>query len=405
MPGSLISPSEIRGSNGNDKPTRGGSFALFALGFRPFFLGAMVSAPVLICLWICVLTGLLPVQLPGYGPIGWHAHEMLFGFVGAAIAGFILTASANWTGIRTLHGWPLVLVFVVWLLARLLPWTPLQANTWLMSANVGFWGLLGLAYLPPILRSRNYRNLVFVPILALLGTATALVHGAGDGSGPGPAEGWRLGVFTVVILMSLVGGRVIPFFTERAAPLAEPRRLAPLELLVPVLTIVAGAVAVGGPGTSRSAAILFLVTALVQATRLGAWFGRPVLRIPLLWILYVGYAWIPVGFVLLALHEWGLAPYSAAIHAFTAGAMGSLVAGIIPRVTRGHTGRLLQADRWTTLAFCLVVLAGLGRVVGALGGPTWHLHATAALWILAWTILAIVYVPMLVRPRIDGRAW
>lgn len=380
-------------------------FALFALGFRPFFLAAGLFAIVLLGLWLAILQG--KIATGPLAPAVWHGHEMLFGFAAAVIAGFLLAAAQNWTGIRTPSGPPLAALFLLWLAGRLSFLVP--------GLPVGLVALVDLLFLPvlaltlawPIIKARQLHNYPFPIMLLVLAAANALVHAEALGWTASSASlGLHLAAYVVVTMMAVMGGRVIPFFTDNRLKTA-PRRWKIIERLVPVATLAALLAALIAP-VSPTTALLAAIAATVHFTRLAGWYASKVWSVPLLWILHLGYAWIALGFALLALSAAGVgAATSASLHAFTTGGIGVLTLGMMARVSLGHTGRSIESVPLMTLAFVAINLAALIRVALPLFFPavyTAGLTAAGLAWMAAFGLFAAIYAPMLLRPRADGKA-
>lgn len=380
-------------------------FALFALGFRPFFLAAGLFAIVLLGLWLAILQG--KIATGQLAPAVWHGHEMLFGFAAAVIAGFLLAAAQNWTGIRTPSGPPLAALFLLWLAGRLSFLVP--------GLPVGLVALVDLLFLPvlaltlawPIIKARQLHNYPFPIMLLVLAAANALVHAEALGWTASSASlGLHLAAYVVVTMMAVMGGRVIPFFTDNRLKTA-PRRWKIIERLVPVATLAALLAALIAP-VSPTTALLAAIAATVHFTRLAGWYASKVWSVPLLWILHLGYAWIALGFALLALSAAGVgAATSASLHAFTTGGIGVLTLGMMARVSLGHTGRSIESVPLMTLAFVAINLAALIRVALPLFFPavyTAGLTAAGLAWMAAFGLFAAIYAPMLLRPRADGKA-
>jgi len=379
-------------------------WAPFALGFRPFFLAAGIYAVLLMALWLLVLRGsLMPGSLP---PPVWHGHEMLFGFTVAVIAGFLLTATQNWTGIRTPSGAPLAALFLLWLAGRLSFLIP--------GLPVGLIAVIDLAFLPslalvlavPILKAKQLHNYPFPILLLALAAANALVHLDALGWTSGTASlGLHLAAYAVVTMIVVMGGRVIPSFTDNKLR-TRARRWQTIERLVPVATLGALIAALIAPA-SLITALLAAIAAAVHAIRLAGWYTRKLWSVPLLWILHLGYAWIALGFALLALSAAGLSAAAfSALHAFTAGGIGVLTLGMMARVSLGHTGRMLEPAPLMTLAFVAVNLAALIRVALPLFFPAAHAQGMAVsglVWMAAFGLFAAIYTPILLRPRVDGK--
>ncbi len=379
--------------------------ALLALGFRPFFLLAGLAALVLVALWLVQWSGWLAPS-PYYGLIGWHAHEMLFGYTAAVIAGFLLTAVRNWTGQPTPTGMPLGLLALLWLLARVLPFVSAPPPL-IAAVDLAFLPLVALGLAGPLFRGTNKVNRVMLVLLALMSLANLMVHAEALGAGAGWARhGQDLMLDLVLVLILMVGGRVMPFFTEMAVQGAVPVRHRAIEIAT-----FAGAVALlvadlllgrGHP----VAGVVALLLGLVQAMRVAGWHDARLWRLPMLWVLYTGYGWIVLSLLLRALAAFDLFPASPALHAFTAGGIGVLTLGMMARVALGHTGRAIEPAAATALAFVLVNLATALRVFGPWALPqvaTWWIDAAGALWMSAFALFLAVYLPILWRPRLDGR--
>lgn len=377
----------------------------FALGFRPFFLLAALSALILIALWPFVWQGLL--TLPAhYDPISWHAHEMLFGYSVAVIAGFLLTAVRNWTGEATWTGHRLALLAAIWLLGRVLPWLPGVPLWLLVSVDGAFLPLLALSLAQPLWRGQNRSNRVFVPLLLTMGLAGVLSQLQMLGVVSGLGDMRRVMLELILAIIVLVGGRVMPFFTQNVLPgftatqrpWVERLTLASLALLV--LAQASGVVSGVWLG------MLWLVFAGAQAIRLAGWFSPRVVRMPVLWVLHAGYAWLVLGSLLTALASLGAFPAASALHALTVGAIGVFTLGMMSRVAHGHSGRSIDVTRPVAAAFVCMNLAAVIRVFGSAWlTDDYHLWVdlSAALWVLCFALFAWHYVPILLRPRIDGR--
>lgn len=387
-------------------PTRNpAKFALFALGFRPFFLAAGVFAIVLLGLWLAILQG--KISTGHYAPSIWHGHEMLFGFAVAVIAGFLLAAAQNWTGLRTPSGPPLVALFLLWLAGRICFLVP--------GLPAGLVALVDLLFLPaaavalawPIIKARQLHNYPFPFMLLALAAANALVHAEALGWTVSSASlGLHLAAYIVVTMITVMGGRVIPFFTENKLKMSA-RRWKTIEWLVPVATIAALLGALIAP-VSPVTALLAAIAAAVHFTRVAGWYSRKLWSVPLLWILHLGYAWIGIGFLLLALSAAGMgAATSASLHAFTTGGIGVLTLGMMARVSLGHTGRPIDSVPLMTLAFIAINVTALIRVALPFFAPAIYmagLTLAGLTWVFAFGLFTAIYAPMLLRPRIDGKA-
>ncbi len=378
-------------------------FALFALGFRPFFLAAGWAAVVLVPLWAATFLGLIEVNTR-YGTYNWHAHEMLFGYAMAVIAGFLLTAVRNWTGQDTATGNSLMVLVLIWLAGRLLPFTPLPAVL-IAGGDLLFLPALAVAIGIPLSRSKQPHNLVFPVLLALLTGANLLVHLAVLAG----TDTWRMGidltVGLIVGLVIIVGGRVVPFFIERGLPGTQAPKWPKLEILVFVTAavwLVAKVLAPASPWMAIAAG----VAACVHGVRVGLWYTPRLWSVPLLWVLYLGFTWLVVGFLLDALAGFGTVAPSLALHAYTVGTIGTLTLGMMARVSLGHTGRAMQSARPIDVAFVLINVAAFFRIIVPLvfpaAYPTW-IGAASIFWLVAFLLFVGVYTPVLIRPRVDGQ--
>lgn len=376
--------------------------ALFALGFRPFYLLASIFAALSIALWTAQFAGWLGRSyLPG--PM-WHAHEMLFGFTLAVIVGFLFTAGRNWSNRPTPVGMPLAALAVLWIAGRVLVVTPYVWASALVNAAFPFAAAVALAI--PFWAARQRRNYFFVGVLALMGAADLALHLSVLGMLSLPAFfGLRIALDLVLFVMAVMAGRVIPMFTNNGVPGAGAERRPGLDRIalgaVIVLTL---ADALGLDGLPLAA--IALVAAAAHATRLAYWKPWRTLRVPIVWVLHAGYAWIPIHLALRAASELGAVGSSPATHALTAGAAGTLIIGMMTRTSRGHTARRLQADAFDVAAYLAVVLAAIVRVALPVLAPALTVPAVilaAVLWCAGFGLFAIRYAPTLIRPRLDGQ--
>lgn len=374
---------------------------IFALGFRPFFLLSALISIITMLAWLLTLT--LGITWPGIAdPLAWHRHEMLFGYGGAVIAGFLLTAVKNWTGKPTLSGAPLAALVAIWLIARILP---LTANLPLLYAiaDLLFW--IGFfAGLWQALSNTVLRNKVFLVLVALLGAATALSHWhlIQPENSQLSYLGSYLGLDLILIIMLVMGGRVIPFFIQRGLLQEEQQRVVWLEKGLPVFLITMFIANAFFP-YSYISAVANLALALWLVPNLWAWHHKGIWCNALLWSLYLAYAWLIVGLGMRGLAMLGiLSPYLG-IHALTVGGLGLLTLSMMSRVSLGHTGRPLIASKITVTALIFMLSAAVVRVFLApyLGLMAYHL--SACLWIIALALFIWVYTPILIKPRPDGR--
>jgi uncharacterized protein involved in response to NO len=377
-------------------------FALWNLGFRPFYLLASVFSACSVLLWAAQYSGWLPAAYL-QGPL-WHGHEMLFGYTMAVVAGFLLTAVRAWTGQPTPVGAPLMALAALWVAGRVLVLTPLSMLA--AMVNAAFPVALAVAIAIPLLRARNVRNYFFVGLLLVMGALVAALHLGLQGRFELPPRlGLQLGLDVMLFIMAVMGGRVIPMFTNNGVPgagaarhaLVEKLALASLLLLfaVDLLQLQSGIVAT-----------VALVAAVAHGLRLLLWRSWRTLAVPLVWILHAAYAWIVVHLALRALSGYGWLAGSYAVHALTVGAIGGLTLGMMTRTARGHTARPLLADGWELTCFLLIQAAALVRVFGGMASTTLYLpsiQVSGVLWALAFGIYAVRYWPVLTQPRLDGK--
>jgi uncharacterized protein involved in response to NO len=370
-------------------------FALFNLGFRPFYLLAALFSALAIAAWVLAyLEGAAFGYLP---PLLWHQHEMVFGFALAVIAGFLLTAGRVWTGRPTPEGPSLAALAALWLAGRIAMITGPDLPALLVDGAFAF--VLAAVMARAIVGARNARNYFVIALLFALGAANVAFH-LGYG-----ATAVRAALWLVMTLVVVMAGRVVPSFTTNALPRVGVVRTPRLDRASVALTVAAFAADLLGLGAALVAP-LALAAALAHGIRQWGWRPRATLGRPILWILHLSHAWIPVGFALLALGALGAIAPNVALHAFGAGAMGGLIIGMITRTALGHTGRPLAAGRAETAAYALVHLAAALRVLAGLApdlGYATLVGASGACWTLAFLVYFATYLPRLAAPRLDGR--
>ncbi|BBB27258.1 NnrS family protein [Amphritea japonica] len=389
------------------EPNQSRGFALFNLGFRPFFLFAALSSLLLMVHWLMLLgKGHLTYSYYQLSQF-WHGHEMLFGYAVAVIVGFLLTAVRNWTSIQTPYGKTLAGLFLLWLSARLLPvisefFVPIPPVV-IAAIDLIFLPLVVLSISIPIIRSGNYRNLIFTVILIAMTLANLLTHlqllGLTEST---LAKGMQLELGLIVVVMCVMGGRVIPFFTERALAF-DAKRFNWIEKSI--IPLAAGWLIADLFQLHIATSLLAATNALVHFIRLAGWFKPRMFRNPLIWILHAAYLFIPLGFLLDALSGLSLLSPYLAIHAFAAGAIGSMTIGMMARVSLGHTARPLKLAKVTVAAFIVMVTAGVIRVALPLIPElsSIAIHISGALWAVSWLLFLIPYTSILLKPRMDGQ--
>ncbi len=379
---------------------------MFALGFRPFFLLAALFAAISVPVWILVYQGFIEPN-PGLPPGLWHAHEMVFGFVVAVISGFLLTAASNWAGQPTARGWGLAALVGLWLAGRASVFCGLASQGLAAAIDISFLPVLAIAIAVPLLRARNRNGVIFPLLLLVLAAINTVIHLSALGLLSWDAQRATLVAIDVIVLMiAVLGGRVIPSFTANALPKAsvKPCRIASALALASILAL---ALADAGASSAGLQGAIALLAGLFNALRMRGWGGTTTLRTPILWILHLGYGWLAAGLILRGLAGLlGLVADDAGIHALTLGAIGSMVLGMMSRVSLGHTGRPIHAAKLTIAAYALVNLAAITRVFFPMAShalaPTF-LIVSATLWSLGFSAFLIVYLPILVRSRVDGR--
>lgn len=379
---------------------------LWRLGFRPFFLGGCLFALFAVPLWLAALSGWLGEWHPAGGWLVWHRHELLFGFAMAIVAGFLLSAVQTWTGRPGLHGRPLLLLAGVWLLARL-AWLSDLPLAWLSVLELAFPLAMAAVMARTLWLVRQKRNYPVVALLLLLAAVDGLsLVGLANADEGLQRQAVLAGVWLVAAMMGLIGGRVIPFFTQRG--LARVNAVQPWPWLDWLLLLGSVAVAVlHVAGFALQAGgmygVLFALLALGHGLRLWRWYDAGVWRVPLLWSLHLAYAWLALACLGMALWHFGLlSGQSQTLHALTVGAIGGLILAMIARVSLGHTGRMLTPPKGMSLAFILLHLGALSRVGLIEIWSFWGLWLAAACWALAFALFVWRYGPMLCSARVDG---
>jgi len=384
-------------------------FALFNYGFRPFFLLAGLYAVIAILIWLII-------QMSGIWPVGtptsylWHAHEMLYGFAGAAIAGFLLTAVPSWTGQRGFSGAPLLLLVMVWLAGRLvLPFYGNLPAVLIAFVDLAFFPALGLMLTPSLIKGKS-RNLVFLLFLLFLFSANLIFHVAlAQNDVAFASYGLLFGINIVLLIIAIIGGRIVPAFTLSAIrrtddtfvimPFPALDRIAVASILLVLITDLIWPYSV-------TAGWLALVAALIHSVRFVRWKTLRGLGEAIVWILHIGYAWVIIGLALKGLFLLTGAAFSAAwLHAITTGAFATMIMAVMTRAALWHTGRPLIAPPLIVVAYVLITLSAIIRVAGPVF-PDIYLYSIAVsglLWTVAFTLFLVVYTPILIKPRIDGK--
>lgn len=386
--------------------------AILSLGLRPFFLAGAIHAAAVVLVWAPWFLGFvsIPSALP---PLAWHAHELLFGFVPAIVAGFLLTAVPSWTGRPPLRGAPLIGLLALWLVGRAAILLGEGQDAILVAtASLAFTAALAGFVAHEILRAKNRRNLKVVAVLVCLLAAQALFHYEVARYGAS-VLGDRTALALVIVLVTIIAGRIVPAFTgnwiRRANPGREPAPFGRVDGAAMAL----GAVALAGwaaapalPFPEAALGALLVAAGAAHLVRQARWVPHRTLGEPLVAILHLGYLFVPIGFLLAGAAALGGLPGVAigATHAWAVGAIGVMTLAVMTRASRGHTGRDLSADLPTILIYLAIVAAAAMRIAASVAPQHTMLlvPGSAALWSLAYLGFAAVYGPMLWRPRVDG---
>ena len=376
---------------------------LLRLGFRPFYIGGALLAALIVPLWVAMFLG-WSTFTPAVAPLLWHAHEMLFGFAVAIIVGFLLTAVKAWTGLATPRGAALAALAVLWLAARIAALT----GPYVVYAvlDVALLPVVAVVLIRLILKSKNHRNLLLGLILSLLALANLAFHLAVAGVvNVPPMTALYAGLALIVMIETVIAGRVIPAFTMSATPGLKLVATPWVERATLASTALALALWVALPASIFGAVVLAVAAALHVKRWLG-WRSLLARNRPILWVLHVAYAWIPMGLALLGLAQMGWLSSSAGVHALGVGATGGLIIGMLTRTARGHTGRPLAVSRAEVTAYGLVFLAALLRTFVLLVAPQGlvaSLVIAGVAWAAAFVIYLWIYTPWLMQTRADGK--
>ncbi|GLQ07741.1 NnrS family protein [Sneathiella chinensis] len=390
---------------------------LFETGFRVFFLAAALYAPLALLLFLLDLAGLAS-PLAGATPLSltlWHGHELVFGFIVAVAAGFLTTAVPVWAGSPRIHGAPLVGLFLLWLAGRLTMTFAGLLPAWMVAlVDLAFVPALAFMIARPILQKRLWRNAGFIPLLLLITLGNILFHAetlGGTGTDGAAATGLRFAIGLFVLMTVMIGGRVIPFFTSNwlarqgKPPLSDsPPLLVRATLIACLLTVLASLFPLPG----WVLALLNVAAGLLVLARLSRWQGGRTLSDPLMWVLHAGYGLLGLGFLAAATsHSFDSISEPASLHVITIGGLGVMIYGMMSRIALGHTGRPLVVSPFITAAYFILILSMLLRVIPATFLPDWYfagIITAGAGWLVVWCLYLVVYTPILIRPRPDGKA-
>ncbi|MFO1313154.1 MAG: NnrS family protein [Burkholderiales bacterium] len=377
-------------------------WALWSLGFRPFYLAASVFAALSVPLWIAQYAGWMPTPY-ARGPL-LHGHEMLFGYTLAVIAGFLFTAVRNWTGRPTPTGATLAGFVALWCAGRLLVLTPWEG--WSAAVNAAFPVAVAIALALPLVRSGNRRNYFFVALLAGFAAANVAMQLAHADLVRFPEQlGLRVALDLVLFVIAVMGGRVIPMFTNNGVPGTQATRRPAVERMA-LGSVLALLLVDLVQAPAHVVAVVSIVAAIAHAARLALWRPWRTWRAPLVWVLHAAYAWIVAFLALRALAALDLVALAVADHALTIGAIGGMTIGMMTRTARGHTGRPLVADACEVACYALVQAAAVVRVAGPFVLPGAYVATVVVAglcWSLAFGLFAVRYWPILSRTRLDGK--
>lgn len=384
--------------------------ALLSFGFRPFFLGAAIWAALAMAIWVPMLAGSLALPT-AFDPVSWHAHAFLYGYLGAVVAGFMLTAVPNWTGRLPIVGWRLGALAAIWLAGRIAVSVSASLSPGLVALiDLAFPVVFALAIGREIVAGKNWRNLVVLGMLTVFGVGNAVFHWeAAQGDYAANGIGLRIGLGAALMMIAVIGGRIIPSFTRNWLAKREPGRLPvpPMQAfdkLALAVLLVALILWVAAPLTLLTGAAL-AVAGILHLARLARWAGERTFAEPLVTVLHVGYAFLPVGALVLGgAILWENEPVRTATqHLWMAGAIGLMTLAVMTRATLGHTGRSLHAGPATLAIYTALATSVLARVGTALWpGEAMLLYGLSAiLWVVAFAGYAAVYGPLLLRRQPD----
>ncbi len=397
----------IRMSRQNDSSRR---FALFAYGFRPHFLLAGIAALLLVPAWALNLVFGVPLS-SDWPPTLWHAHEMLFGFIASAVAGFLLTAVPSWTGQKGFAGRPLMLLTALWVGARVMIASSAHWPHVLTAAvDLSFFPTLAVLVGRPLLRSMN-RNTPFLLVLTLLWLTNLAFHiGLMERNPPLALHAILIGIDLMLVLITVIGGRIVPAFTVTALrPLGLQGSVSskPASTIAAVTAMAAVAASDVWAPDSPVAGVLAAIAAVIQGWRFTQWGALKTLRQPIVWVLHLAYLWLPLGLALKAVALLNGAAFSAFwLHALTIGVLSMMILAVMTRAALGHTGRPLMVHPGITASYLLLAAAVIVRVFGLAawrGSYAMIIVAAASLWTAAFLLFVVIYAPILCRPRVDGK--
>jgi len=392
----------------NPQPVK--KFALFELGFRPFFLFASLFSIIATIIWTASFTFAWPLPVSNITPIAWHGHEMVFGYSLAIIAGFLLTAVRNWTGVQTIKGGALAALVLVWILARILPLlNSALLFEWAALLDLAFILGLILAILYPIAKVKQWRQLLIISILVLILAANIVYYlGVLHIVNQGVSWGLFSGVYLIMALIFILTRRVMPFFIERGVGYQVQLKNWSFIDSSSLLFLAALWIVDVFLKQALLTALISFALVLLHSVRLWGWHTKGIWKKPLLWVLFLGYSMFILGFALKAINFFNLYPTSIPLHAFTYGGIGLMTLGMISRISLGHTGRNInEPPKVLTWIFLSLFIGALIRVIMPIIMPSSYLHLIGlaqVLWVIAFVLFLSSYLMIFIKPRADGQA-
>ncbi len=381
---------------------------LFSIGFRPFFLLATLFSTILMGLWVYFYATQSSLASFGYfSPITWHAHEMIFGYGMAVVAGFLLTAIRNWTRIPTVNGTGLMLLALTWILGRIAPFMLNQA--WLIAVvDMLFLPLLAVFVALPLVKADNKRNYFMVAMIILMSVLNLFVHLDNLGVVQNTATlAYKTAFYIIIALIIIMAGRVFPMFSQNGVPVRYQVVKYPLIEKLALPSYFVFMISLLFIESALLTALTAIVAVVIHSIRLKGWYNKQIWQVPLVWVLHVGYLFLIIGLLMTAMSQYSPAMYFLALHAFSIGTLGIVTIGMMARVSIGHTGRDLRyPPKFIKPAFLLLLLATLIRVFIPLLVPSiyqWTLIISGSLWVVAFALFVMSYLKILISPRIDIR--
>jgi len=392
----------------NENPNRTGfNHPIFEMAFRPYFLLGALTSIVGLVIWLASLTGNFVFDNTGVTALVWHINEMIFGFAATVAVGFIMTAVQTWAGRPTISKKPLAMLVLLWIAMRLSVWVNTRESMYLAIVLIALWWLTVVYnYARIVISGQNKRNYLFIPLLSAMGVVNVMMLTLDLlGHNQHAVHLGRVAVMLFTLLMTIIGGRVIPFFTVRGASTDPIQMPAMLEKIVVWLVVASVAVMALYPYVEIAMvfAVVMIAAGFCQLVRFGFWRTLKTFKVPLLWSLHLSYLMMAIGTLLLGVSQFNVGvQISSALHVITIGAVGLMILSMMSRVSLGHTGRLLQPSPAMSWAFLMMAISPLVRVVlPYMGMPFQGWTVSVLLWVIAMLIFLFVYIPILASPRTD----